>query len=230
MAGTNPSQLFLLSDHIKLSLLERQRAISLNLTSNSQDSQISRSLDTLQSGIAALEAQSNALDDPLQPSADRAQIAQLRGQFNDLSAQFTGHSTPGSSATLTKPNDPALQRDFNAATQRSQNLKNSKTVRFTDPPSPPGGPAAPSAADANRNALFPYRDDPNEDDGTPPDHSELDNEQIHSYHQSVLAEQDDQLDRLGVSIGRQRELSIAIGDELDDHAMLLDDVDSRVDR
>jgi syntaxin 8 len=38
------------------------------------------------------------------------------------------------------------------------------------------------------------------------------------------------LDRLGESIGRQRDLSIQIGDELDDHAMLLEEVDERVDR
>jgi hypothetical protein len=55
--ATNPPQLFLLADHIKLSLLERQRAISLNLSSNSQDAQISRSLDQLRSGIESLESQ-----------------------------------------------------------------------------------------------------------------------------------------------------------------------------
>lgn len=47
----NPSQLFLLADHIKLSLLERQRAISLNLSPNSQDGHISRSLDSFREGI-----------------------------------------------------------------------------------------------------------------------------------------------------------------------------------
>lgn len=57
MAASNPSQLFLLSDHIKLSLLERQRAISLNLSPNPQDGQISRSLDSFRSGIEALESQ-----------------------------------------------------------------------------------------------------------------------------------------------------------------------------
>ena len=57
MAASNPSQLFLLADHIKLSLLERQRAISLNLSPNSQDVQISRSLDSLRSGIESLESQ-----------------------------------------------------------------------------------------------------------------------------------------------------------------------------
>lgn len=55
--ATNPPQLFLLADHIKLSLLERQRAVSLNLPSHSQDSQISRSLEQLRSGIDALESQ-----------------------------------------------------------------------------------------------------------------------------------------------------------------------------
>jgi syntaxin 8 len=57
MSTTNPPQLFLLADHIKLSLLERQRAVSLNLASNSQDVQISRSLDSLRSGIESLESQ-----------------------------------------------------------------------------------------------------------------------------------------------------------------------------
>lgn len=56
MSNPNPSQLFLLADHIKLSLLERQRAISLNLEPNSHDGQISRSLDSLHTGIQSIEA------------------------------------------------------------------------------------------------------------------------------------------------------------------------------
>lgn len=49
-----PSQLFLLADHIKLSLLERQRATSLNLDHDTQDGHVSRSLDQLRAGLAAL--------------------------------------------------------------------------------------------------------------------------------------------------------------------------------
>lgn len=52
---TKISQLFLLADHIKLSLLERQRATSLHLDSDSQDGHISRSLDQFRSGLASLE-------------------------------------------------------------------------------------------------------------------------------------------------------------------------------
>jgi syntaxin 8 len=64
----------------------------------------------------------------------------------------------------------------------------------------------------------------------PSDQSPLDNQQMHVYHSQVLAEQDEQLDRLGESIGRQRELSIQIGDELDGHVALLDEIDGHVDR
>jgi syntaxin 8 len=45
-----------------------------------------------------------------------------------------------------------------------------------------------------------------------------------------MAQQDEQLDRLGHSIGRQRELTMAIGDELDSQILLLDDVEDGVDR
>lgn len=45
-----------------------------------------------------------------------------------------------------------------------------------------------------------------------------------------MLDQDDSLDRLSESIGRQRELSIQIGDELDSQGELLEDVDGMVDR
>ncbi|KFX90789.1 hypothetical protein V490_06275, partial [Pseudogymnoascus sp. VKM F-3557] len=87
--------------------------------------------------------------------------------------------------------------------------------------------SAAEAEDPSRAALFPYRDDPID---APTDQSQLDNQQIHAYHSEVLAAQDEQLDRLGESIGRQRELSIQIGDELDSQVTMLDEVDGLVDR
>lgn len=53
--STNPHQLFLLADHVMLSLLERQRAISLNLEPHKQDGHVERSLETMREGIASLE-------------------------------------------------------------------------------------------------------------------------------------------------------------------------------
>lgn len=46
----------------------------------------------------------------------------------------------------------------------------------------------------------------------------------------MIAEQDEQLDALSASIGRQRHLSMAIGDELEGHVALLEEVDGHVDR
>lgn len=231
---SNPSQLFLLSDHIKLSLLERQRAIDLKLDPNpSQESHVSRSLESLKDGIASLETK---------PSPDTDSIEQLRSQYNDLERQFYGDKSSTAAATLTSPNDPALADDFsraqsktqnNGSGSRSSNLKSGeaprpspKSVRFRDNPSTES-----LEEDENRAALFPPRYTDDEARSATPDPTlEMSNQQIHTYHQNVLQEQDDQLDRLGESIGRQKHLSIQIGDELEDQVALLDEVDRGVDR
>jgi len=60
---SKPNQLFLLADHIKLSLLERRRAQSLNLEGNSQDGHISRSLEQFKDGLEALREEEQRLRD-----------------------------------------------------------------------------------------------------------------------------------------------------------------------
>lgn len=57
----NANQYFLLADHIKLSLLERQRAVSLKLPATAQDGQISASLESLREGIASLRTEQQRL-------------------------------------------------------------------------------------------------------------------------------------------------------------------------
>ena len=232
----NPSQLFLLSDHIKLSLLERQRAVSLNIDPNpSQASHISRSLGSLRDGIDALE-KSNPTDTDI--------LSQIRSQYNELSRQFHGDKSSTAQDTLSSPNIPSLTADFDRAQSnstsmskqsRSSNLKStadpskslSKSVRFRD--SPNHSQESLPGEDPNRAALFPTRY--TDDEAQVPDPTaSLSNEQIHKYHKRVIEEQDDQLDRLGESIGRQRHLSIQIGDELEGQVALLDEVDRGVDR
>ncbi|KAH7388690.1 SNARE complex subunit [Pyrenochaeta sp. MPI-SDFR-AT-0127] len=218
--STNPPQLFLLADHIKLSLLERQRAISLNLSPNSQDGQISRSLEQLRSGIESLESQvEDTEDESITP-----QLPRLRAQLSELTSQFDRASSTVTSPTLKTPNNPSLNPDFAAAQKKPR--QGSKSVRFSDNPSE----STSTQDDANRAALFPYRDDPSSDPDAPPNQDDLDNQQIHAYHSQVIRDQDEQLDHLGASIGRQRELSMQIGDELDGQVMLLDDVEEGVDR
>jgi syntaxin 8 len=60
---SNPNALFLLADHVKLSLLERQRAKTLNLDSDSQDGHISRSLEQFKDGLEALQNEQKRLEE-----------------------------------------------------------------------------------------------------------------------------------------------------------------------
>lgn len=60
---SNPNALFLLADHIKLSLLERKRAQALNLQSDSQDGHLSRSLDQFRDGLEALHSEQQRLQE-----------------------------------------------------------------------------------------------------------------------------------------------------------------------
>lgn len=235
----NPNQLFLLADHIKLSLLERQRAQSLEIGGASNDGHISRSLDQFKDGLAALETELKRLEEA--GDEDGAlnisdSLPGLRKQYGDLTSQFHGFSSPSTTDTLTHANDPSLNPDFEHATQkapasgsslRPKNAQSvSKTVRFSDNPSDnPRSPDLEAQLFGSR-----YRDNPDDTMGYRDEANELNNVQIHAYHQQVLEQQDEQLDRLGASIARQRELSMQIGDELDDHVAMLDDVDVAVDR
>lgn len=218
---SNPSQLLLLADHIKLSLLERQRAQSLNLEPNpSQDSNISRSLESFRESLDAFESK----------SSDHESLSDLKAQYNDLFKQFHGEPSSTADATLTTPNDIRLSSDFANARSRSsldgaKRQSNAKNVRFRDNPSQE---SLDDADEANRAALFQER---YRDEEEPPDPTgDMSNQQIHEYHQQVIREQDDQLDRLGESIGRQRYLGMQISDELEGQVALLDEVDRGVDR
>ncbi|CAG8030821.1 unnamed protein product [Penicillium salamii] len=225
---TNPSQLFLLADHIKLSLLERQRAISLDLEPNSQDGEISRSLESLREGIEAVQADQTRLADSHDSAGATAlqdQLVPLQAQYQDLSIQFYG--------TGPESTDPTTQASKSATPDLKQPVPQhpaSKSVRFMD------NSAATAAVqqeideeeDRDRNTLFrPYRDEP---EPPRPDQSDMDNQQIYDHHAQTMRDQDDQLDRLGESIGRQHQLSIQIGDELDGHIQLLDGMDGDVER
>lgn len=146
-----------------------------------------------------------------------------------------------------QPNDPALADDFRHAVTNpprrpgggmagrrapSSTGGGSKTVRFTDRAGSPSNAHNNRGDDEDLEAqLFGsrYTDEPT-NEGYRDEAEQLSNTQIHAYHQHVLDQQDEQLDRLGLSIARQRELSMQIGDELDDQVAILDDVDRAVDR
>lgn len=136
----------------------------------------------------------------------KAQIQELHAQFfPDAAGPFKDNpdsSSPASSASPPPLEQPVPQRPV------------SKSVRFTDDTADP--------------SLGPYHDEPPAEPEY--DHSDLDNVGIHQDHARIMCDQDTQLDRLGESIGRQHQLSIQIGDELESQVDLLDDVDDHTDR
>lgn len=142
------------------------------------------------------------------------------------------------------------------AAQASKGTAASKSVRFSShvdsaSPSPPPihTPATTVDGDTNVtntassshgvNPLFAsrYRDNPslaaNDETEGYRDHidaNELSNQQIHAYHDRILRDQDEQLDALGASIARQRELGLRMGDELDEQVAMLEEQENLVDR
>ncbi|QIW99832.1 hypothetical protein AMS68_005350 [Peltaster fructicola] len=210
-------QLLLLADHLKLSLLERQRAIALKLDSTKENAQIERSLRSLQEGIESLAAQDVDLD---QPEDEASEVPRLRQQYDQLYAQYHGTAVPA--MNMRQPNDPGLNDDFAAAQKQPARNRN---VRFRDNPEEEED----AGTIANRAALFSdqerYRDEPEA-----LDQSQLSNQQIHEYHTQVIRDQDEQLEVLGQSIGRQRMLGIQMGSEIEEQNEMLGDVESGMTR
>ncbi|KAI9257654.1 hypothetical protein BY458DRAFT_492274 [Sporodiniella umbellata] len=64
----------------------------------------------------------------------------------------------------------------------------------------------------------------------PVDPTYLENGQILQLQQRIMDDQDQDLDDLSEAIRRQRELGLLIGDELESHAILIDETEGMVDR
>ncbi|KAI8337210.1 hypothetical protein BC941DRAFT_427052 [Chlamydoabsidia padenii] len=62
------------------------------------------------------------------------------------------------------------------------------------------------------------------------DSSSLENDQILLLQQRIMDDQDENLDHLSLAIGRQRELGLLIGDELDSHVQLIDETQVLAER
>ncbi|KAG0288688.1 hypothetical protein BGZ96_007554 [Linnemannia gamsii] len=58
----------------------------------------------------------------------------------------------------------------------------------------------------------------------------LDNSQMLQLHQRIMDDQDQNLDRLSQSLGRQHEIGLTINDELESQVDILDDTEHLVDR
>ncbi|KAK9465970.1 hypothetical protein V1512DRAFT_248430 [Lipomyces arxii] len=217
------SRLLLLADSTLVSVLERNRLKSLDLEpSASEEAGIQRNLQLLKDGIADLEReQSIAESDANMPSralkSKEDTLIKLQTQFDKL----LGLLQEGGADTLISRVDnqprPSLVYNRSDSYQGGRNLSNGriktpKTVRFSenlvDVQSATPDPLSLAAEEA-RNSVS--------------------NSQAMMMQQNIMREQDTHLDRLSESISRQRELSIQIGNELDEQNEILGEVDRFVD-
>ncbi|KAK9473052.1 uncharacterized protein V1510DRAFT_364254 [Dipodascopsis tothii] len=222
MGAAEPAgRLALVADSALVSVVEYNRLKSLGLEpSKSEAAEIRRSLATLRDGIAALERdQTRAESTPATSARDlRSQedtLITLQQQYDKLVGLL---QAGGAGDELTAPpppppvRTPSAYSDFDS--QRSLLLgpgpraKVAKTVRFSD-----------NLVESEPEAPSPFNDPRNN----------ISNSEALLLQQRIMQDQDESLDRLSESISRQRELSIQIGDELDQHVELLGEVDRLVD-
>ncbi|GFO33206.1 syntaxin-8-like [Plakobranchus ocellatus] len=64
----------------------------------------------------------------------------------------------------------------------------------------------------------------------PDRYNDISNADLHQQQQHIIMEQDRGLDALSDVIGRQKQMALDIGNEVDDQNELLDDINERVDR
>jgi syntaxin 8 len=209
MAETTPRQLLLLADRLKLSLLERQHASSRHQDTTHYDARISQTLSQLQAGIAAIETR--------QPQADAAEadsdLARVRKQYETLQSQFSAMTVEASTSETADTAQKGTARKQNARFRDDPNTEEEDPIER-----------------ANRAALFADQERYQDEPSSGIDQTGMDNQQIHDHHKQVFRDQDEQLEVLGQSIGRQRLLGIQMGNELDEQNDLLDDVERGVDR
>jgi syntaxin 8 len=110
----------------------------------------------------------------------------------------------------------------------------------TPPESEPASPAAssssldgvksPSQPVSRLHEQSPYSDNPYTPYSDDPEAAEPSSHELLQSQRHMMDEQDMRLDQLAHSIGRQRDLSLQINDELDVHHGLLQEMDEDLDR
>ncbi|UZJ54099.1 hypothetical protein CBS101457_003419 [Exobasidium rhododendri] len=170
---------------------------------------IKRNLSTIAAGIAALQTEQFKLDQEARKS--KVSLEEVRRKEDELI------EVKGAWDRLCE----VLQKDPRTGELLDQ-VKQSHSTLF-------------DSIQNNQTSLqeqsTPYRDTPLTMESSPsdqpydgPDNTEI----IQSQHQQMYS-QDDQLDNLSASIGRQHHLSLQMNEELQTHAELLDEMDLAVD-
>lgn len=217
-------------------LLERQRLHTLPSFSDPYASkpsslhlpQITRNLTRLRTGILDMEAKDGRSE----------AVVLLRSQYERMRSMLGDESTVERycGVSLYLPNTKQIS-------SLSLEVDKAEDVPSSSSPSPPASLAPtppPKLPTKDTEPLYsPYTDDPEAGHQEPgimlqTQRRMMDGSSAHSHltlpSDRILLEQDQQLDRLSHSIGRQHHISVQINDELDVHTGLLEELDTDLDR
>lgn len=211
MAPSHYSRITLLIDQAKISIEERNRLILFGSSPNlDEDEEL---IDSLRHILAEI----NSFEHKVKTAYDSANLKKLASGYRGL-LQLVGKdenlNTAGLEYTEAGTDKPLPHLPGGETVDEEEAIpKLSKSVRFKDKlvDEPP--------VEHSLEYREPYRDDP-----------ETSTMDMYQQNQELITGQDERLDRLSHSVGRQHELSIQIDDELQTHLGLLDDVDQITDR
>ncbi|KAI0343880.1 hypothetical protein BDW22DRAFT_1428400 [Trametopsis cervina] len=195
-------------------LLEQQRLQTITTGPNATSlhlPQITRNLQQLRTGILGLEEKEGRTE----------AVKLLRSQYERMRNML---GTEGENAGVHRRVPEVLLLDTPPASEPISPAASSSSLTGVKSPSiqPSRLSDSSPAGFYSDNPYAPYSDDP---EATEPSTHELLQAQRHT-----MDEQDVRLDHLAHSIGRQRDLSLQINDEIDVHQGLLEEMDEELDR
>ncbi|WWC91679.1 uncharacterized protein L201_006625 [Kwoniella dendrophila CBS 6074] len=240
-------------------LLERSRIISLNLKpSPTSLSQITRNLITIKSDLDQLELKNKGLSlgggggggggfgggsskVKGNTSNNKKEFEELEERYNKL-LEILSEDELGKEKVkqlIRKKEDEQEEEvdDYQRSSSPSiyqptpspkPKLNSIQTPSINEVPKLNIEPPTPGI-NHNNNNLRPFKDYPESLDDEERD-TGLDHNDMLDHQQMLMNDQDERLNLLSNSIGRQNDLSIQIGSELDIHHQLLEDTDHAMDR
>ncbi|KAK8853201.1 hypothetical protein IAR55_003903 [Kwoniella newhampshirensis] len=221
-------------------LLERSRIISLNLKpSPSSQSQIFRNLAAIRSDLDQLELEAKGL--VVGGGVGRGMREGRDGEVEELGDRYDRLLEMLEEDEVGREKLKSLRREVKRQPSSSPPSKPTEattpasTSRSISPiitsPRPESSTSVPrlSVEPPTPAVTRPFKDFPDDDeDGVPED--DLTPHDMLSNQQMMMNDQDERLNLLSHSIGRQNHLSIQIGSELDLHHQLLEETDTAMDR
>ncbi|KAL5504988.1 hypothetical protein ACEPAH_7651 [Sanghuangporus vaninii] len=209
--STSLAKLTSLSTQTLSLLLERQRLQSLNQAAPAASTQqITRNLVQLRAGILALEAQVQTLSgngNGYGKSSEREASGLLRNQFTRMRDMLGEDAGNVESLPPVVRESPKLPRTPDPASSSAS----------SSTPTPPPLPQ-------KDQRYVPYSDEP-----PPSPDRDVAPAEVLEQQRLLMEEQDEHLDHLSRSVGRQRDISLQINDELSVHNGLLSELEEEVD-